>query len=608
MKEASDGWRTNSQSYRKRQLFSSKRTKSLFVVPLAISLLAIQFVALCRAQKGEHNTEMSAAEFPSLVREYVDDLHARHPVLAAASGIHTWDSRLEDFSPAAISSEVSAIKGFQSRLENIPPLGLRLSDMFDYQIIDSNMKSRLLELEQIRSYERNPQAYNDLMATSLLQLTLFEYAPAEVRLRHVIAKEKLFPRLLEDAQSDVRKPPPILVKVAIDNFKALESFIGNDLPRAFAAVKDAKLQSEFKSSTKVAADSIAKYLKHLRQTKPDSTATYSIGKQNYELRLRYDEGINVPVDDLLKLAYRELEKNQEAFRQAAARIDPNRPALQVWSEIQKEHPAPGTLVAEAGKQLGALVHFIKQKNIVTLPSNQTVQVAATPDFLRWSSATMWTPGPFEKSSLPSRYLITDVDPGWSEKQKEEYLSSVNYPQLWTTSIHEAYPGHFVQGEYLKRVTSLVRRTAAFAPGTFVEGWAHYTEQMMLDEGFGDNDPKLRLGQIADALLRLCRFVVGIRLHTEGLTVDQGTIFFMQNAYMAETPARIEAERGTFDPLYLVYSLGKLAILKLREDYRHYRGADFSLQEFHDRLLSDGSAPIWVHRQMLMPGDKGKLLQ
>jgi uncharacterized protein (DUF885 family) len=228
--------------------------------------------------------------------------------------------------------------------------------------------------------------------------------------------------------------------------------------------------------------------------------------------------------------------------------------------------------------------------------------------MRWSIASMWTPGPLESRAIQARYLITDVDPKWGEKQKSEYLSSLNFPQMWATSIHEAYPGHFVQGAFLKQVTSNVRKTWAIAPASFVEGWAHYTEQMMMEEGFGAGDPKMKLGQLAEALLRLCRFVVGIRLHTDGMTVDQATRFFMDNGYMGETPARIEAERGTFDPTYLVYTVGKLAILKMREDYKRYRKDDFSLQEFHDRLLSNGFAPIWAHRRMLMPEDRGKLLE
>lgn len=560
------------------------------------------------SQRTESKTEMAAAKFPKLVAEYLQDLHSRHPSVACASGIHAWDGQLEDYSAPALSAETNAIKAFQARLEKIPPLELRLSDTFDYQILASNMSARLLELEQIQSYVRNPQVYNDPISTGLLQLAMFEYAPADSRIRHVIAKENLVPRMLDSARANIRKPPAVFLKVAIDAFKGTLGFIQSDLPKAFASVKDPKLQSEFKKSTKTAAEAVAKYVKHLQGIRPGPAAPFAIGKENYEAKLKYEEGIDVPVDTLLKIAERELSKTQEQFRQTAGLIDRKRDPLAVWAAVQRDHPKAGALVEEAQKQLDALVQFIEQKKIVTLPRAESPVVAATPDFLRWSSASMWTPGPFEMRPLPARYLITDVDPKWTDKQKEEYLGSINYSQLWTTSIHEVYPGHFVQGTYLKQVASPVRKLWSIAPGSFVEGWAHYTEQMMIDEGFGGGDPKIRMGQLADALLRLCRFVVGIREHTRSMTVDQASRFFMDNAYMGETPSRIEAERGTFDPTYLVYSVGKLAILKLRDDYKRDRKEEFSLQEFHDRLLLNGNAPIWVHRRMLLPGDKGKLIE
>jgi len=560
------------------------------------------------SQNTESKTEMAAAKFPKLVAEYLQDLHSRHPVLAAASGIHAWDGQLEDYSLQALSAESDAIKSFQARLEKVPPLELRLTDTFDYQILSSNMSARLLELEQIQSYERNPQVYNEPISTGLLQLAMFESAPADSRLRRVIAKEKLVPRLLESARSNIRKPPAVFLKVAIDSFKGTLGFVQTDLPKAFASVKDPKLQAEFKKATRTAGEALANYIKHLQGIRPDPEATFAIGKENYEAKLKYDEGIEVPVDTLLKIAERELSKTQEQFRKTAGLIDRKRDPMSVWADLQRDHPKAGALVEEAQKQLDALVRFIEERKIVSLPRAASPVVAPTPDFMRWSSASMWTPGPFESRALPARYLITDVDPKWTDKQKEEYLGSINYPQLWTTSIHEVYPGHFVQGTYLKQVASPVRKVWSMAPASFVEGWAHYTEQMMIDEGFGGGDPKIRMGQLADSLLRLCRFVVGIREHTRGMTVDQATRFFMENAYMGETPSRIEAERGTFDPTYLVYSVGKLAILKLRDDYRRDRNEEFSLEEFHDRLLSNGNAPLWVHRKMLLPGDKGKLIE
>ena len=567
-----------------------------------------EMTAAALAQKGEDKTQMAAADFPKLVTDYLNDLHSRHPGQAATSGIHSWDSQLEDYSQQALAAEAAAVKKFQTRLEKIPPLSLGFSDLMDYQILGSNMKSRLLELEQIKSYERNPQIYSDAISNGLLLLAMFDYAPADVRLRNIVAKEKLALRLIEAAHSNVHNIPPVYLKVSLESFKGTLGFIQDDLPKAFASVADPKLQAEFQKSTKTAAHAISSYIAELEHVKPDPSAAFAIGRQNYQAKLKYDEGIDISVDQLLAIANRELSKTQEQFRKTAALIDPKRDPMQVWASVQADHPKAGTLVQEAQKQLDALVTFIKAKKIVTLPEGPAPLVAPTPDFMRWSTASMWTPGPFEARPIQARYLITDVDPKWNDKQKEEYLASINFPQLWTTSIHEAYPGHFVQGAYLRNVTSVVRRTWALATGSFVEGWAHYTEQMMIDEGFGGGDPKIRMGQLGDALLRLCRFVVGIRLHTGGMTVDQGTRFFMDNGYMGETPARIEAERGTFDPTYLVYTVGKLIILKMREDYARQRGEDFSLQEFHDRMLSNGLAPLWVHRRMLMPENQSKLLE
>ena len=589
-------------------MLKSTSGAAFLVFILTFCLLSPVFSSSAAMQKDEDKSAIAAAGFPKLADEYLNDLYMRHPTAAASSGLHRWDALLEDYSGAAIGDEIAAIKKFQSRLQKIPPLELGLSDILDYQILASNMKSRLLELEQIKSYEHNPGLYNDVLSSALLQISAFDYAPADARLRSIIAKERLVPRFLDAARGNVHNPPAVFLKVGIEGFKGTLDFVQNDLPKAFAAVKDARLQADFKKSTQVAAEAIAKYLKHLEATKPDPAATYAIGRENYEAKLRYDEGIDIPVDTLLKIAYRELTKTQDEFRKTAAKIDARRDPQAVWADIQRDHPKAGTLVQEAARQLDELVKFITEKKIVTLPTDQKPVVAPTPDFMRWSTASMWAPGAFERPSVLARYLITDVDPKWTEKQKEEYLASINYEQLWTTSIHEAYPGHYVQGIYLRQVASPVRKTSAIAPGSFVEGWAHYTEQMMIDEGFGNHDPKLKMGQLADALLRLCRFVVGIREHTEAMTVEQATRYFMENAYMGETPSRIEAERGTFDPTYLVYTVGKLAILKMRDDYRRYRRQEFSLQEFHDKLLANGNAPLWVHRQLLMPGDKGKLLE
>ena len=560
------------------------------------------------AQKTHDETQIAAAAFPRLVDEYLSDLHSRHPRLAAASGLHAWDSELEDFSSSAVASEIAAIKKFQLRLSKVPKLELSFSDLMDYQIIASNMSARLLELEEVKTHRRNPQFYSEVISTNLLQQAAFEYASAETRLRRIVAKELKIPALLESAEANIERIPAIFKKISLDSFRGTLNFVEKDLPSIFGTTGDAKLQTDFKKSTRVAGRAIASYLKSLEKMTPDPEASFALGQANLELKLRFEEGIELSADSLANIAHRELSKTQQQFKRAVTELDSSRDFLAVWAKIQKDHPRSGTLVDETRKQMETVIAFLKASEIVTLPEQPAPIVSETPAFFRWAVASMWSAGPFESVQLPSRYLITDVDPSWNDQQKEEYLSTLNFGQLWTTTIHEAYPGHFVQGALLKSVKSQVRKTWALAPATFVEGWAHYAEQMMIEQGFGLQDPRIKLGMLADALLRLCRFVVAIRQHSDGMTIDQATTFFMENAYIGYTPARNEAERGAFDPGYVSYALGKIAILKMREDYKRYRTDAYSLQEFHDRLLSNGLAPIWVHRQILMPGQKGRLLE
>ena len=254
-------------------------------------------------------------------------------------------------------------------------------------------------------------------------------------------------------------------------------------------------------------------------------------------------------------------------------------------------------MAEA--QVGELEEFLRTQDLVSLPDSEPVVVAPSPDFYRWAFASMWTPGPFESKPSRAYYYLTDVDRSWSPDRQKEHLRDFNIPTLWNISIHEVYPGHFLHFRHLRQVDSKVRKSTLFAPASFVEGWAHYCEHMMVEAGFRRGDVTIRLGQLAEALVRLARFVVAIRLHCEDLSVEQGMRFFRDEAFLEETTARREAERGTFDPTYLVYSLGKLMMLKLRRDYKEQQGGKYSLRSFHDAVLSQGSAPFWALRRLLL---------
>src|SRR4029077_7003964 len=244
----------------------------------------------------------------------------------------------------------------------------------------------------------------------------------------------------------------------------------------------------------------------------------------------------------------------DAFRSLAGKMNGGDP-MATWSRFKSEHPKPGELVTVGREQLDELATFLARQSLITLPPGEPIAVAPTPDFYRWSFASMWTAGPFESKPSPAYYYLTDVDPSWPPERQDEHLRDYNHPTLWSISIHEVYPGHFLHYQHLRKVESKVRKSILFAPASFVEGWAHYCEQMMLEAGFGRNDHGIRLGQIAEALIRLVRFIVGIRLHAEDLSVEPGGRLLRKEAYWEEAGARREAERGTFDPTYLVYTAG-----------------------------------------------------
>jgi len=245
---------------------------------------------------------------------------------------------------------------------------------------------------------------------------------------------------------------------------------------------------------------------------------------------------------------------------------------------------------------------------VTLPAGEPVTVAPTPDFFRWAFASMWTPGPFEARPTRAYYYLTEAERGWPADRKQEHLRDLNTPTLWSISMHEVYPGHFLHFQHLRHVGSKARKSLMMASAAFVEGWAHYCEHMMIEAGFEKQDPTVRLGQLAEALIRIARLVVAIRLHAEDMSVEQGVRFFRDEAYLEESNARREAERGTFDPGYVVYTAGKLMLLKLREDYKAQAGDAFSLKAFHDSLLRNGLATFHVHRQLMLKDGGGAVIE
>ncbi len=519
---------------------------------------------------------MIASEpLPHFVDDLLGYLHETHPTHATLDGVHTHDDLLEDVSRQAIDTETHALAGYLRRLDEINRDALTPLERLEHRMLTANLQSRMFELEAVRTWDKNPQFYSDLLASSLAGQTLFSHAPASERARRVLSKLRQAPRLIQAARDNIKDPPGIYVKVGIETMRGALKFIDEELPRAFKDVDDLHLLGDLADAQTEAAQAVGSYVDYLEtEAAPKARASFRLGKDKFEQKIRLEEGLTMPVDRLLAIAARELKATQEAFKSLAGRMNGGDP-LDTWARTKAEHPAPGELVTKGREQLDELATFLERQSIITMPPGEMITVAPTPDFYRWSFASMWTPGPFESKPTRAYYYLTDVDRSWPPERQDEHLRDYNYPTLWSISIHEVYPGHFLH--------------------------------LMIEAGFGRQDHGIKLGQLAESLIRLARFIVCIKLHTEDMSVEQGVRFFRDEAFMEEASARREAERGTFDPTYLVYSVGKLMLLKLRQDCKQQQGKSFSLRSFHDTLLGQGTAPFWLHRHMML-GDEGDLLE
>jgi len=550
----------------------------------------------------------SSEPFHHFVDDYLAYLHEVHPTSATLDGIHTYDDHIEDLSRQGLEQHTRALSGFFRRLQDINLNDLTAVEKAEQPMISANIQSRMYELEHTRTWERSPHLYADTLCSSLAAQVVFSHAPLPERARRVLSKLRQTARLVQAARDNVKDPPGIFVKVGIETFKGALSFIEKDLPRAFSALDEPHLLGDLADALAEATQAIGGYIQHLdEEAGPKARSSFRLGREMFERKLKLDEGLGVDADRLLAIALREFQATQEEFRTLAGKLNGGDP-IAAWRQTKNDHPAAGALSAAAQAQLDELSTFLDRQGIVTRPEGEPVVVAPTPEFYRWSFASMWVPGPFEQKPTRAYYYVTDADPSWPVERQEEHLRDFNYPTLWSISIHEVYPGHFLHYQFLRRVESKVRKSIMFAPASFVEGWAHYTEQMMVESGFRRNDQTFKLGQLAEALIRLGRFIVSIRLHVEDWSVEQAMRFFRDECFMEEGGARREAERGTFDPTYLVYAVGKLMLLKLRRDFKEQQGPRYSQRAFHDQLLGNGTATFAVHRQLMLGDSSSELLE
>lgn len=556
------------------------------------------------------------AEFEKVADEYIKGWLAAHPLQATSLGFHEYDGRINDFTRLSIDAELSRLKRFDERLKKFDSAKLNPSSANDLRLLQTAVKKDLFDIQDMGSFENNPMTYAQALDVNVYIKRNF--APLEDRVRSIIAIENQTPNIIIAAKTNLAAVlPKPYVELAIEIARGNADFLKKDLVDALKDLKDQKLIGAFQLSNRKASMALTDYASWLEKEKlPKATGNWAIGEEKYHRMLAEGELVDLPPSQILEIGLAELKREQDAFAEAGQVIDPSKPPIEVFKDIQKEHPTPEGLIPDTAKNLDAIRQYLIDRDIISLPSKVKAQVKETPQFARATSfASMDTPGPFEKKGTEAYYYVTPTEQEWPDQQKEEWLTAFNYFTTDVVSIHECYPGHYVQFLHLN-ASEASKAAKIFSSYAFVEGWAHYSEKMMLDDGFGRSkkpDPseeevkraaKYRMAQSDEALLRLCRLCVSIKMHTQGMSVEDGTKFFQDNCYYEEKTSRSEAMRGTFDPGYLNYTLGKLQILKLREDYKAQEGEKFSLKKFHDEMLKHGMPPIRLLREIMLK-DKSK---
>jgi len=562
--------------------------------------------------------ETAKQQFQRVSDEYFDQVFFPNaPSTGTSVGYHQYDAQLENFSRKSIESEVDALKTFEKRVAAIPgdSASLDLTTRGDREMVLSAIRSQLLALDTIRMWEKDPDVYSGAASNAAFVLMERKFAPPDDRLRSLVAREKLMPGLLDQGRANLKNPPHIYTEIAIEQLPGIVSFFEHDVPLAFADAQDPALKAEFAKTNATVIAALNSYLAWLKSdVLPRSNGDFRIGAETFSKKLEYDEMVDLPLPKLLDIGWADLRKNQQHFNEVAKELEPDKDPRAVLEELGSMHPAPDQLLASFRATFDSLIGFIRSHHIVTIPSDVRPILEETPPFMRATTfASMDTPGPFETRATEAYFNVTLPDPSMTPKEVEGYMHSFNVGTIISTAVHEAYPGHYVQFLWVPQAPSRVRKI--LGANTDVEGWAHYCEQMMLDEGYGqpgagakdDRESKfLRLGQLQDALLRDARFIVGIEMHTGKMSFDQAVEFFQKEGYQSKETGMVETKRGTADPTYLYYTLGKLEIMKLREDLKKKEGDKFSLEQFHDDFLRQGFPPIKIVRRAMMGNDSPTL--
>ncbi|MGD9599397.1 MAG: DUF885 domain-containing protein [Steroidobacteraceae bacterium] len=531
---------------------------------------------------------------------FIEDRLSSNPPFAVDAGRHEFDGKLPDWSKAGIADNIARLHAAREAAAKVDTAHLEPALVFERDYLLARIDRDLFWLETAELPFTNPTWYLGGLNPSVY-LTR-DYAPLPDRLRAYVAYAKAVPAAAAQIRENLRVPlPQTFVERAISGFGGYASFFDSDVPQIFAAVDDAALQAEFKTANKAAADAMRDLAKYFEGQRATATQDYALGAEKFARMLAATEQVTTPLAELEKIGRADLDRNLAAVNEACGKFAPGKSIAQCFAKLNAHKPKGGP-VAAATEQLVELRKFVIDKNVVSVPNEEQALVREAPPYNRANSAYIEIPGPFEKP-LPAIYYIAPPDPKWSKADQLAYIPGAD--DLLFTSVHEVWPGHFLNFLHANESKSMIGRL--FVGYAFAEGWAHYTEEMMWNMGLDAGDAEAHVGQLSNALLRNVRFLSAIGLHTGGMTVEQSERMFREEAFQDPGNARQQAARGTYDPAYLNYTMGKLMIMKLRTDWTSTRGGRGAWKQFHDAFLSYGGPPIpMVRKAMLGEDDDGVL--
>ena len=554
--------------------------------------------------EAESNTPME-----SLSQKLIQEHWAFYPTAGSRIGRHEYDGRLPDLSEASLRRRVSELNAGLEQLKTIEVGTAQSQESLSHQILEHFMRRALFTFNEMKPLENNP-----MRQTAFLNVGGYlrrDYAPITDRVRSATQVLAQVPDFLDVLDATLEQEiGPTVLEMSIESYSGMARFYREDLPKALAGYGDAELDkttvSQFNLARDKAAAAVDGVVVAMESRLAKTQGDFAIGSTLYSSMLAAGEGIDLPLAEITRVGQANLDANLEQVKELAQRLSIEQGSAtgsinvsEIVADIGSRHPSAEALIPATRDMLEDLRQVLIDLDVISVPSEDRCLVMETPTYMRYAFAALDSAGAMETRATESFYYVTPVEPEWTLAQQEEWLSNFNYDTLRIISIHEVFPGHFVHHLHNRYGAGLPLVNRAATSYAFTEGWAHYAEQMMMETEYAKDETALRLTQVLEALVRNCRYMCSIWMHTQGMSVEEATRFFMGNAYMGELPAKREALRGTFDPGYLNYTLGKLMIIKLAQDNRREQANTYSLKGFHDRLLSYGAPPLPLVREQML---------